>query len=135
MKSNLIKDITMWHLNAAHKGRSCGIKVEALARKVNVSQRDVRQAVSDLREDGVPVAATPATGYYIAQTADEVDECCQFLRRRAMHSLRLESRLRKVALPELLGQISLDVSEPPTDMSVNPITQFINHANQGKHHD
>lgn len=107
--SSLIKQVTQWHLSTAHKGRLCGIKVEALARKVNVSERDVRKAVSDLREDGVPIAATPKTGYYLAETADEIDECCQFLRRRALHSLRLESRLRKVALPELLGQIQLDL--------------------------
>ncbi len=128
MKTDLIKGATLWHLNAAHKGRACGIKVEALARKVNVSQRDIRQAVSDLREDGIAVVATPATGYYIAQTADEIEECCQYLRKRSMHGLRLESRLRKMALPELLGQISLDVGEPPTSVPANPITQFINQA-------
>lgn len=105
--SPLIKQLTQWHLTTSHKGRNCGIKVEALARKVGVSERDVRQAVSDLREDGLAIAATPATGYYLAEMASELDECCQFLRRRALHSLRLESRLRKVALPDLLGQIQL----------------------------
>ena len=106
--SSLIKQVTHWHLSTAHKGRLCGIKVEALARKVNVSQRDIRKAVSDLREDGVPVAATPATGYYLAETADEINECCQLLRGRALHSLRLVSRLTKLALPELLGQMRLE---------------------------
>jgi hypothetical protein len=44
----------------------------------------------------------------MAQTADELRECCAFLRRRAMHSLVIEARLMKLSLPELLWQLSLD---------------------------
>ncbi len=96
----------MWHLSTAHKGRARGIRVEALAHKVNVSQRDIRQAVSDLRDAGVAIAALPSTGYYLAQAEGEIEECCQYL--------------RKMALPELLGQLSLDVDEPPSSAARKP---------------
>ncbi len=112
--------MTMWHLSTAHKGRARGIRVEALAHKVNVSQRDIRQAVSDLRDAGVAIAALPSTGYYLAQTEGDIEGCCQYLRKRSMHSLRLKSRLRKMALPELLGQLSLDVDEPPSSAARKP---------------
>jgi biotin operon repressor len=90
-----------------HRGKHAGIGVAALADLVRLSERQVRKAVSELREEGFAICATPETGYYVAATADEIEECCQFLRSRAMHSLHLESRLRNIPLPDLLGQLRL----------------------------
>ena len=81
--------------------------VEALALQVGVPARQVRRFVTELREDGVAICGTPTHGYYIAGTPEELEETCQFLRRRALHSLTLESRLRKVPLPDLIGQLHL----------------------------
>ncbi|MCZ7655553.1 MAG: hypothetical protein M5R42_16810 [Rhodocyclaceae bacterium] len=50
---------------------------------------------------------TPRDGYYIAASGEELEATCQFLRSRAMHSLVLESRLRNVPLPDLIGQMKL----------------------------
>jgi len=61
--------------------------------------------VSDLRDEGLAVCGTPRHGYYIAATPEELEETCAFIRKRAMHSLCLESRLRKIPLPDLLGQL------------------------------
>ena len=90
-----------------HIGRNDGISVEQLAAALDTPARRVRALVSELREEGVAVCAHPALGYYIAQTPEEVEHCCAFLRSRAMHTLVLESRLRKISLPELLGQLRL----------------------------
>ena len=90
-----------------HIGRGHGIGVVALALQAGTSTRQVRKFVTELRQDGVAVCGTPQHGYYIAGTADELDETCQFLRRRALHSLTLESRLRKVPLADLVGQLHL----------------------------
>ena len=70
-----------------------------------MGERTLREVISAAREEGTAIVGTPETGYYIAVTAEELDECCRFLRSRAMHSLQIEARLRKVALPELLGQL------------------------------
>ena len=88
-----------------HQGRDKGIAVETLARMMGVAPRQIRTHVSALRSDGVAVCGTPETGYFIAATAEELDETCQFLRHRAMHSLQLESRLRNIPMPDLLGQL------------------------------
>lgn len=90
-----------------HIGKGHGIGVEALALQVGAPTRQVRKLVTELRQDGVAVCGTPTHGYYIAGTAEELEETCQFLRRRALHSLTLESRLRKVPLADLVGQLHL----------------------------
>lgn len=108
IKRDTLSSIVLFHLSIDHKGRSRGIKAELLATKTGIHERTLRTAISKLREEGVPVVGTPETGYYIAQTADELEECCAFLRSRAMHSLAIEARLRKVPLPALLGQLRLN---------------------------
>jgi hypothetical protein len=67
--------------------------------------RGLRTMISELREDGHAICGTPRDGYYIAATPQELQETCEFLRERAMHSLHLESRLRKIPLADLLGQL------------------------------
>lgn len=94
-------------LSSAHKGSANGIGADALARQLGISPRELRQQISDCREEGSAIVGTPSTGYYIAETAAELEQCCAWLRSRAMHSLRIESRLRNITLPELLGQLHL----------------------------
>lgn len=90
---------------ARHRGRDNGIAVKALAAEMEISDRQVRELVSELRMGGHAVCGHPRDGYYIAETPEEMEETCQFLRNRAMHSLQLESRLRNIPMPDLLGQL------------------------------
>jgi biotin operon repressor len=92
---------------ALHVGRGNGIGVKALAERTGLPARQVRTHISDLRQDGVAICGTPHDGYYVAGSPEELEETCRFLRSRALHSLTLESRLRKVPLVELLGQLHL----------------------------
>lgn len=89
-------------------GAQYGTTVQTLADLMHTTPRDVRKLVSELRMDGVAVCGTPRTGYYIAATPEELEETCQFLRHRALTSLQLESRLRKIPMPDLIGQIHLN---------------------------
>jgi len=90
---------------AVRVGAHNGVSVDTLAQKLATTPRHVRTLVSDLRMDGIAICGTPKSGYYIAATPEEMEETCQFLRNRAMHSLQLESRLRKIPMPDLLGQL------------------------------
>lgn len=92
---------------AAHVGRGRGITAANLARAVDTTERRLRRCISQLREDGIAVCGRPETGYFIAETAEELEESCQFLRARALHSLAIEARLRKIPLPDLIGQLHL----------------------------
>ncbi len=92
---------------SGHIGGTQGIKAKALADHFDVPERQIRTRVNDLREDGVAVCGHPSTGYYIAATQEELEQTCQFLRSRALHSLHVEARLRKITLPDLIGQMKL----------------------------
>lgn len=90
-----------------HQGAANGITAEALAAALDTTKRQIRSLVSELRLEGVAVCGHPKTGYFIAANDSEIEDTCKFLRSRAIHSLTLESRLRKVTLPNLLGQMRL----------------------------
>lgn len=92
---------------AVRVGAHNGVSVSALARQLETTERQVRSLVSELRMDGIAICGTPKSGYYIAATPAEMEETCQFLRNRAMHSLQLESRLRNIPMPDLLGQLQV----------------------------
>ena len=90
-----------------HQGRGAGIKAKDLARDATVTEREVRHQVSALREEGIPVCGHPSTGYFIASSAAELETTVEYLKSRAMHSLHLASRLSKIPLVDLLGQLKL----------------------------
>lgn len=102
MDSNPLVNVLVSHIGAKN-----GITADEIARQLSIPPRRVRSLVSDLREEGVAVCGTPTTGYFVAETPQELEETCQFLRGRALHSLMLESKLRKVALEDLIGQMRL----------------------------
>jgi serine kinase of HPr protein (carbohydrate metabolism regulator) len=98
----------MLNLLAFHQGRERGIKAFDLAQVAGVTERKLRDLVSELREEGIAICATPETGYYLAVTPEELQESCKFLHDRAMRSLVLASRMQKISLPDLLGQLKLN---------------------------
>ena len=93
---------------AFHQGRDRGISAEHLAGLLRIHERRLRSLISELREQGTAICGTPETGYFLATNADELDESCRFLRHRAMRSLQLEARMRKISLPDLVGQLKLN---------------------------
>jgi predicted DNA-binding transcriptional regulator YafY len=102
--------ILVLHYLQAHQGRRQGISAAALSAATHIPERTLRSAISLLREAGHAVVGTPETGYYMAANAQELRECCAFLRSRALHSLVIEARLMRLSLPQLLGQISLEMA-------------------------
>lgn len=99
-------------LAALPMGEAHGCTAEALVlaitgRKGDADQRRLRQVIEALRTAGHRICAHPAHGYYLAASDDELDRCCSFLLDRAMTSLRQVSAMRRVALPDLRGQLGL----------------------------
>jgi len=87
----------------AHKGASA----EYLAKALNCNPRHIRALVTELRMDGEHVCGTPAEGYFMAETDADVTATCEFLKSRALKSLLLASRMAKVSIPDLVGQMKL----------------------------
>lgn len=98
----------MINILAFHQGRESGISAEKLAIVAGVTERQLRTLIGALREEGMAICATPETGYYLAVTPAELQESCKFLHNRAMRSLLLASRMQKISLPDLLGQLKLN---------------------------
>lgn len=88
-------------------GRARAASAASLAAEMAMDARQVRKLVSELRMDGMAVCGHPRDGYYIAETSEELEQTCQFLHSRSMHALTLESRLRKIPLTDLIGQMKL----------------------------
>jgi len=97
-------------------GESNGCTAEQLVlaitgRRSDADQRRLRQVIEALRTAGHRVCAHPAHGYFLAANDDELDRCCSFLLDRAMTSLRQVSAMRRVALPDLRGQLGLPLEK------------------------
>lgn len=95
-------------------GRDNGIHVRDLVARITgqaapapALERRVRECVSALRLQGEQICGKPDTGYFMAASAAELDETCRYLRGRAVSGLLIESRLRRVSMPALLGQLAL----------------------------
>jgi biotin operon repressor len=90
-----------------HMGRECGISCKALAEQCGVPERHIRKLVSELRFEGTAIVGKPDTGYYVATEPHDIDDFVNFHFARARHSLAMVSRVRRVSMPELLGQLQL----------------------------
>lgn len=90
-----------------HIGRERGITARHLCARLNVPERRVRQLITEARECGYAICGKPSDGYYIAATAEELQETIEFLKHRALCSLTLASHLSKTPLIDLVGQLKL----------------------------
>lgn len=100
-----------------HVGADSGICARDLVRKVcGVSttggERRLRNVIVALRKAGHPIGGMPETGYFLARTDTELDDTCEFLYSRAMTTLEQVAVLRRVALPDLRGQLRLRLGAP-----------------------
>lgn len=97
----------------AHIGRTNGVTASALCRQVlghepdAAHERHLRDLVTELRRDGHHLCAHPSHGYFLAATAEELDETCLFLHARAMSSLEQIAAMKRVSVPDLHGQLKL----------------------------
>lgn len=94
-----------------HVGRARAIKVGFLSHLSGAGERGVRDMLKHLSEDhGIGVASTTEApfGVYLIETAQELDDYCANLQARGLSVLRRAALLKKVHLPELLGQLALE---------------------------
>jgi len=84
---------------------------EPYTHKINNTRR-LRTVITALRQKGVPIGSTAAKnggGYYLVRAGSELDAYCGRLRRAALNKLAMEARLRKISMPELLGQMQMNM--------------------------
>ena len=84
---------------------------EAYTNKINNTRR-LRMVITALRRKGVPIGSTSAKnggGYYLVRSGSELDAYCNRLRKSTLNRLWMEARMRKISMPELLGQMQLNM--------------------------
>jgi biotin operon repressor len=97
----------------SHRGRARAIRVDDLGRLIGTSGREVQEIVHRLRiEHGVAIASAAGkpAGYYLVETTAELEQCYHEHRSKALSTLAAMAALRRVALPELLGQLAIEVA-------------------------
>lgn len=76
--------------------------------------RGMRYLITDLRNEGVPICSLTSHsggGYYLASTNGELDSWLGRDHRKALRILAREAKIRRTTLPELLGQMRLNLTE------------------------
>jgi hypothetical protein len=103
-----------------HIGRGKAINMAALftevygapPRNTITGTRRLREIITRLRTQGVPICSAAdmdGGGYYLPAAGSELEAYCGRLRSQALKKLKQEAELRKVALPQLLGQIQMNL--------------------------
>lgn len=98
---------------SGHVGVALGVHIGQLTHEITglapdpAHERRVRVLIEELRREGEHICATPRDGYFIAQTAEELEATCKFLYDRAMTTLKQVSAMKKIALPDLAGQLHI----------------------------
>ena len=70
--------------------------------------RLLRRFVTEMRAEGMPVLSDGA-GYWLSASASELNGYCDRSKKRALAMLARVSRMKKVSLPEYLGQMQLEL--------------------------
>jgi len=74
--------------------------------------RALRTLITELRHEGIPicsVADRSGGGYYLASAGSEMNAYCERLRTTALKKLAMEAKIRRISLPQLLGQMAMNV--------------------------
>ena len=76
--------------------------------------RSLRKAITLLREEGVPVCSVATSyggGYYLAAAGSELAVYLRRSERRALLILMRNAKIKKISLPDYLGQMKLNMED------------------------
>lgn len=91
-----------------HNGASATRLVwEMTGTSSRAAERRLRMLVMELRKRGHHICAQPVFGYFLAETPEELENTCQFLRDRALAGLQQVAAMRRISIPDLVGQMHL----------------------------
>lgn len=97
-----------------HRGRGKALPRADLVDRVNgehplfpISDRTIRRTIKHLvTQHGYAIGSCPE-GYFMAETADEIEEVCKYFDSYGLSLLFVSSKLRKTGMRDYLGQLSM----------------------------
>lgn len=97
-----------------HVGRDQGIHMRDLVAQVlntvlvgEVAERKARELITALRNEGHPICAHPASGYYLAASQQELDATCAFLLERSQSTVDQVCAMKGVLPVDLYHQLGV----------------------------
>ena len=88
---------------------------EVLGRDATASdERTLRSAIGKLCDEGHPICGVPEEGYHIAANAADLDRTCIHNLKRAMTTLRRVAAMRRKAVPDVYGQLGIELPQGET---------------------
>jgi biotin operon repressor len=123
-QTNIQEENRLLRVLSEHPGKARAISMPALQKAIFGSEigdkingtRKLRQLITRLRKEGLPICSVVdqnGGGYYLASASSDIEDYLRRLRNQALRKLAIEARIRKVAMPELLGQISVALARDP----------------------
>jgi hypothetical protein len=79
--------------------------------KINDTRR-IRTLITIMRREGIPICSVSAQnggGYYLASAGSELISYLSRSERRALNILARNARIKRISLPEYLGQMKLNM--------------------------
>jgi hypothetical protein len=74
-----------------------------------INEREMRRVIKHLREQHGERIGSCGKGYYKAVTVDEVKAISGYHRKRGLSEFYSAAKIERSSLPELLGQLSLEI--------------------------
>lgn len=110
-----VTPVAVLNLLREQVGRCSALKageiVEMLTnqRSTQSQERQLREIFNALCLEGWPICSSSYHGYWWAESSGEIHETCKSLHHRALSSLTRISKLRRLAIPLLEGQLLLPI--------------------------
>jgi hypothetical protein len=113
MTVDLVNKSSVLQALSRHIGAANGVHAGQLAREVvgvptdKATERHVRKYIVELRLEGAAICGTPETGYFMAETEEELNATIALLSSRVATTNSQITALKKLSLPDLAGQLHL----------------------------
>ena len=102
----------VWNVLRARRGRALAIGKSEIARHLGIHERRVTHAVKVLVEVmHYRIGSTPShpPGYFVIETQNEADECCERYHGQALSLLHRERILRDVVAARLTDRLKIEL--------------------------
>ncbi|WP_126456705.1 hypothetical protein [Sulfuriflexus mobilis] len=109
-----MKKSQVLHALSRHIGERHGVCGSVIVAEITgdwhknaVAERQLRELIKELRLEGEHICGLPSTGYYMAETPEELERTCEFLYSRSESTWAQIAAMKRISVPDLRGQLHL----------------------------
>jgi len=104
------QELILWNYLQGHRGRQAAVQADRLAEMFGMDDRKLRMTIKHLVEDHAILIGSSTVapyGYYVPETAEEVDAVVgQLYHRLASIAVRI-ARIKRISVEEIFGQLRI----------------------------